>query len=78
MTSDDLSADQCRVLSDKIAPMLGYLGRLRQRMLNAGFLPNDPLLLLVCDAQGSMHKLRIDVHYRGVEATRKAADESNK
>jgi hypothetical protein len=38
-----------------------------------GFLRDDLLLLLVCNAQDAVHRLRIDVHYRSVEVRRKAA-----
>ena len=43
MKSDDLSRDQARALKNKLHPMLGYLGRLKKRMLRRGFMPGDQL-----------------------------------
>lgn len=65
MRSDDLTKAQCRALSNKLVPMLGYLGRLKKRMSNRGFPHDDRLLQLVLNAEDAMHRLRVDVHYRG-------------
>jgi hypothetical protein len=67
MRSDDLTKAQCRALSNKLAGMLGYLGRLKKRMTSRGFPHNDPLLQLVLTAEDAMHRLRVDVHYRSIE-----------
>jgi hypothetical protein len=77
MTSDDLSPDQCDALSAQIRPMLGYLGRLSKRMAKTGFPRNDPLRVLVSNAEDAVHRLRIHAHYMAVAAHRKAADESS-
>jgi hypothetical protein len=77
MTSDDLSPEQCDALSKQIGPMLSYLGRLSKRMAKARFPHDDPLRVLVGRAEDAVHRLRIDVHYRSVEARRKAADKPN-
>jgi hypothetical protein len=77
MTSDDLSPEQCDALSKQIGLMLSYLGRLSKRMEKARFPHDDPLRVLVSRAEDAVHRLRIDVHYRSVEARRKAADKPN-
>jgi hypothetical protein len=77
MTSDDLTPEQCDALSKQIGPMLSYLGRLSKRMAKARFPNDDPLRLLVDRAGDAVHRLRIDIHHRSVEARRKAADKPN-
>jgi hypothetical protein len=63
MRSDDLARDQARALKNKLAPMLGYLNRLKKRMVYRGFPPNDELLRLVRHAELAMHELHIATHY---------------
>jgi hypothetical protein len=43
--------------------MLGYLNRLKKRMVQKGFPPDDELLALVCQAENAMHQLHIGTHY---------------
>jgi hypothetical protein len=50
MTSDDLSPEQCDALSKRIAPVMGYLGRLSNRLAKAHFPHDDPLRVLVARA----------------------------
>ena len=63
MRSDDLTREQARALKNKLAPMLGYLNRLKKRMARRGFPPDDPLLIEVCRAEDAMHELHVSVHY---------------
>ena len=49
MQTTDLTRDQARALKNKLQPMLGYLGRLKRRMMRRGFLNADPLLELSDD-----------------------------
>jgi hypothetical protein len=60
---DDLTREQARALKNKLQPMLGYLGRLKDRMRRRGFLQDDPLLAAVCRAEDAMHALTVEVHY---------------
>jgi hypothetical protein len=46
--------------------MLGYLGRLKRRMVRRGFLNGDPLLDSVVQAENAMHALSVEVHYLSV------------
>jgi hypothetical protein len=73
MTSDDLSPEQWVALSGQIPPMLGYRGRVSQRMAKAGFPPDDKLRVLVSGAEDAVHRLRIHTHNLGVDARRKVA-----
>jgi hypothetical protein len=43
--------------------MLGYLGRLKRRMVRRGFPNDDPLLAAVVKAEDAMHALHIETHY---------------
>jgi hypothetical protein len=63
MRSDDLTREQARALKSKLQPMLGYLNRLKKRMANKGFPPNDQLLIAVCKAEMAMHELQVATHY---------------
>lgn len=63
MQSNDLTKEQARALKNKLHPMLGYLGRLKKRMVRRGFLNDDPLLAAVCRAEDAMHALHVETHY---------------
>ena len=67
MRSDDLTKAQCRALRNKIGQQLGYLDRLKRRMVNKGFPPDDSLLVLVRQAENAMHELSVEVYYRAVD-----------
>jgi hypothetical protein len=60
----NLTREQAAALSAKIGPMLDYLVRLRMRMQKVGFLPGDPLYVLVRDAENKLHHLSVELHYR--------------
>jgi hypothetical protein len=62
--SMNLTRDQAAALSAKVGPMLGYIVRLRMRIDKAGFLPRDPLYVLVRDAEDKLHRLSVELHYR--------------
>lgn len=63
MRSDDLSKEQARALKNKLQPMLGYLNRLKRRMIGKGFPPDDRLLLAARRAEDAMHALHVETHY---------------
>jgi hypothetical protein len=63
MQSSDLTNAQARALKNKIHPMLGYLGRLKRRMVRRGFLNDDPLLAAVVKAEDAMHAMHVETHY---------------
>jgi hypothetical protein len=63
MRFDDLTREQAAALKNKLRPMLGYLGRLKRRMVQRGFLSGDPLLEAVVQAENAVHALHVQVHY---------------
>src|SRR6478735_7005031 len=68
MQSNDLTRDQARALKNKLHPMLGYLARVKRRMVRRGFLNDDPLLAAVVRAEDAMHALHVEVHYLGCDS----------
>ena len=63
MQSHDLSHEQARALKTRLQPMLGYLGRLKRRMVRRSFPPDDLLLNAAVRAENDMHALCVEVHY---------------
>jgi hypothetical protein len=63
MQSSDLTKAQARALKNKLAPMLGYLNRLKRRMVRRGFPPDDPLLVAARRAEDALHALHVEAHY---------------
>ncbi len=59
----DLNKEQARALKNKRQPILGYLTKLKRRMVFKGFRPDDRLLTAVVEAEAAMHTLWADVHY---------------
>ncbi len=61
-------------------PKVNYLVRLRKRMVEVGFPPNDKLYLLMCKAYNAMQQLSVEVHYLSCDGVgnpaRKEEDES--
>jgi len=63
MQADDLTRDQAAAVKNKLRPMLGYLGRLKRRMVQRGFLCDDSLLAAVVRAEDAVHALHVQLHY---------------
>jgi hypothetical protein len=64
MNSREITRRQAQAVKAQIEPMRDYLHRLRVRMANRGFPPDDPLYLLVTGAQQSIGALFMDVANR--------------
>ena len=64
MKADQLTRAQCRAIKAKIESMRDYLHRLRTRMAKRGFPPDDPMYLLVLQAQQGVGELFMDVAAR--------------
>ena len=62
--SDDLSPEQAKAIHDRGGPIVGYLHRLRERMVQRGFPEDDPLLKLVSETYDKAQHLTMDLHYR--------------
>ena len=63
MDSGDLRPDQSARLRDAVRPPLAWLGRLRKRMDELGFPPQDPLYQSVLRAHNAMQELHVRAHY---------------
>src|SRR4051812_3139240 len=63
MQADDLTRQEAAALKNKLRPMLGYLGKLKRRMVQRGFLSGDPLLDAMVQAENAVHALHVQVHY---------------
>jgi hypothetical protein len=61
MRREDITREQAEAIKAKIAPMLGYLNRLKKRM-NAVFARDDSLFAEVIDAADALHKLNVSIH----------------
>jgi len=62
-----LPPDHAKRIWQELRPGLSYLSRLRARMVAIGFLPDDPLMLMVVKAQESVQDLAIRLHYLGCD-----------
>jgi hypothetical protein len=71
MDSASLQRWQIARLKKSVAPMLRYLYRLWDRMNKIGFLPNDPLYLVVYQAYNAVHALSVKLHYMERDGTGK-------
>ena len=55
---------QAEQVNKALYPLANYLVRLRSRMEKVGFLPDDPVFLLVAKAQDAVQHLMVELHYR--------------
>jgi hypothetical protein len=63
MRSDDITPAQAEQIKVRIRPMMGYLGRLKERMHRRRFPHDDLLFLTVVKAYDAIHELNVHVHY---------------
>jgi hypothetical protein len=78
MDRDSVTKDQAKTINAKVQPSLGYLYRLRDRMVKTGFPPNDPLLKLVENAYDSVHRLFIELHYLSCDGVGRPSGDKSK
>lgn len=64
----ELTTKQATQINERIWPTLGYLYRMRERMIKLRVPHDDPLYVKVEDAYCAMHKLCIDLHYQSCES----------
>ena len=64
MDSSQVTRRQAQAIKTRVEDMRDYLYRLRTRMRNRGFPPEDPLYILVVQAQQSIGELYMDVANR--------------
>jgi hypothetical protein len=65
MRCDELAPAQCRAIQAKVEPFRVCLHRLRVRLARRGFPPEEPLYLLVLNAQRAVGEMFVDVAARG-------------
>jgi hypothetical protein len=64
---DRLTPDQARKIHDALAPTLGYLWGLVDRMCETDLRLHDPeLYRVVTAARDAMHALTVELHYQAV------------
>ena len=63
MTSDDLTAEQAKVIGTALFPGHNYIARHIKRMEKVGFPHDDPLYLKVAKVRDAMRELTVAVHY---------------
>jgi hypothetical protein len=63
MNSSDVTKAQAKVISAALYKRLNYLGRLRKRMDQLRFSPDDELYKLVAAVWDKLHRLSVHVHY---------------
>ena len=59
MDSRSVTAAQASELANRVAPMLGYLTRLADRMQKRAWAADDPVYVDVRAAQDAMHRLHL-------------------
>jgi hypothetical protein len=63
MRSDQLTDAQIGMIAEKIRPMLRYLSKLENRILEQNFPEDDRLLVLVRAARTAFQGLHMELHY---------------
>jgi hypothetical protein len=63
MDSKAIKAWQARAICEALFPGTNYLVRLRRRMEQIGFPPDDDLYRHVCAAHDAVNQLRMKTHY---------------
>ena len=73
MNRGDIQKWQAKRISQPLYPATNYLVRLRRRMEQRGFPPDDPLYLEVCAAYEAIHRLGMSVHYLSCDGVGRAS-----
>ena len=66
MSRGDIQKWQAKRISEALFPATNYLIRLRRRMEQRGFPPDEPLYREVCAAYDAIHRLGMSMHYLSV------------
>jgi hypothetical protein len=64
MDSTQVTRRQALAIHAKVVPMRDYLFRLRKRMADRGFQPDDALFALVKQVEQAIGELYVDVEFR--------------
>lgn len=65
MDSADLTPEQLSQVFAKLAPIAQYMAKLKARMVEQGFPPDDELMQLVTKAHEQAHAAAVKVHELG-------------
>jgi hypothetical protein len=65
MNASTIKSSDARRIGAAVRPGLDYLRRLRERMVEVGFLPDDPLFAAVVKAHDAAGELYMALHYAG-------------
>ena len=65
MELSDLTPQQAQALAARLAPSLGYLVRLTNRMQQTGWRADDPAYVAAWKTRDTLHELCVRLHYRG-------------
>jgi hypothetical protein len=60
----DLTPAEANALAQRLAPMLGYVVRLTNRMQKRGWRAHDPAYVAAWEARDAMHELLVRVRYQ--------------
>jgi hypothetical protein len=60
----DLTPAEANALAERLAPMLGYMVRLTNRMQKLAWQAHDPVYRAVWEARDAMHELTVRVRYQ--------------
>jgi hypothetical protein len=63
----NLTREQAERINRELFHCLNYLGRLKARMVQVGFVQDDKLLPLVREAYDGVFSLRVELHYRSCQ-----------
>jgi hypothetical protein len=66
--SSNVTHEQARIINDRVAESLAYVGKLRKRMERRGFPHRDPLYLATCEACDALQHLFMTTHYLSCES----------
>ena len=64
MDPSDLTPAEASTLAERLAPMLGFMMRLTDRMQKRGWRANDPVYVAAWEARDAMHELPVRVRYQ--------------
>jgi hypothetical protein len=65
MNSATMTPEHAKQIGEALRPGLHYLSRLRERMTQVGFRPDDPLMAAVVKTHDASRDLSMAMHYAG-------------
>ena len=63
MELHELTPEQAHALAERVAPALGFLVRLTNRMQQRGWRADDPAYVAAWRARDALHELSVRLHY---------------